>query len=115
MPMPLGASAAHPGVDETSARRGYRYVTNVLDAHYHELLLMVEGRKLPALFVRMSLLLFKMKGASRKRLHTPQQPGLMPPLAPRSAAGSRRIPWRDFEVCEVALSDWKRTRRIAPT
>jgi transposase len=31
-------------VDETSARRGHRYVTKVLDAHNHELLLMVEGR-----------------------------------------------------------------------
>lgn len=31
-------------VDETSARRGHRYVTVVLDADSHELLLMVEGR-----------------------------------------------------------------------
>jgi hypothetical protein len=31
-------------VDETSARRGHRYVTNVLDAETHDLLLMVEGR-----------------------------------------------------------------------
>jgi transposase len=31
-------------VDETSARRGHRYVTNVLDAENSSLLLMVEGR-----------------------------------------------------------------------
>ena len=36
-------------VDETSARRGHRYVTNVLDAETHELLLMVEGRSAEAL------------------------------------------------------------------
>ncbi len=36
-------------VDETSARRGHRYVTNVLDAQTHELLLMVEGRSAAAL------------------------------------------------------------------
>ena len=36
-------------VDETSARRGHRYVTNVLDAKTHELLLMVEGRSAQAL------------------------------------------------------------------
>ena len=36
-------------VDETSARRGHRYVTNVLDAQTHELLLMVEGRRAAAL------------------------------------------------------------------
>jgi transposase len=36
-------------VDETSARRGHRYVTNVLDAHTHQLLLMVEGRSAEAL------------------------------------------------------------------
>jgi transposase len=36
-------------VDETSARRGPRYVTNVLDAETHELLLMVEGRSAEAL------------------------------------------------------------------
>lgn len=36
-------------VDETSARRGHRYVTNVLDAKTHELLLMVEGRGAQAL------------------------------------------------------------------
>ena len=36
-------------VDETSARRGHRYVTNVLDAQTHELLLMVEGRSAQAL------------------------------------------------------------------
>ena len=32
-------------VDETSARRGQRYVTNFVDAESRELLLMVEGRK----------------------------------------------------------------------
>ena len=36
-------------VDETSARRGHRYVTNVLDAETHDLLLMVEGRSAEAL------------------------------------------------------------------
>jgi hypothetical protein len=36
-------------VDETSARRGLRYMTNVLDAETHELLLMVEGRSAEAL------------------------------------------------------------------
>jgi|SRR5579862_593513 len=36
-------------VDETSARRGHRYVTNIVDAHTHELLLMVEGRSSEAL------------------------------------------------------------------
>ena len=36
-------------VDETSARRGHRYVTNVLDAQTHDLLLMVEGRSAEAL------------------------------------------------------------------
>jgi transposase len=36
-------------VDETSARRGHRYVSNVLDAQTHELLLMVEGRSAQAL------------------------------------------------------------------
>jgi transposase len=36
-------------VDETSARRGHRYVTNVLDARNHQLLLMVEGRSADAL------------------------------------------------------------------
>jgi transposase len=36
-------------VDETSARRGHRYVTNVLDAESRELLLMVEGRSSQAL------------------------------------------------------------------
>jgi transposase len=36
-------------VDETSARRGHRYVTNVLDADTRELLLMVEGRESDAL------------------------------------------------------------------
>ena len=36
-------------VDETSARRGHRYVTNVLDAKTHELLLMIEGRSAEAL------------------------------------------------------------------
>jgi Transposase len=36
-------------VDETSARRGHRYVTNVLDAQTHDLLLMVEGRSAQAL------------------------------------------------------------------
>jgi transposase len=36
-------------VDETSARRGHRYVTNVLDAQSHDLLLMVEGRSAEAL------------------------------------------------------------------
>lgn len=32
-------------VDETSARRGHRYVTNFVDAETRELLLLVEGRK----------------------------------------------------------------------
>ena len=36
-------------VDETSARRGHRYVTNIVDADTHELLLMVEGRSSEAL------------------------------------------------------------------
>ena len=36
-------------VDETSARRGHHYVTNVLDAQTHKLLLMVEGRRAEAL------------------------------------------------------------------
>jgi transposase len=36
-------------VDETSARRGHRYVTNVLDAENSNLLLMVEGRSAEAL------------------------------------------------------------------
>ena len=36
-------------VDETSARRGHRYVTVVLDAESHDLLLMVEGRSAEAL------------------------------------------------------------------
>jgi transposase len=35
-------------VDETSARRGHRYVTNVLDAENSRLLLMVEGRSAEA-------------------------------------------------------------------
>ena len=35
-------------VDETSARRGRRYVTNVLDDENSRLLLMVEGRGVPA-------------------------------------------------------------------
>src|SRR6201987_4206991 len=36
-------------VDETSPRRGHRYVTNVLDAESSRLLLMVEGRSAEAL------------------------------------------------------------------
>lgn len=36
-------------IDETSARRGHRYVTNVVNADNHELLLMVEGRQAAAL------------------------------------------------------------------
>ena len=36
-------------VDETSARRGHRYVTNVLDAHKQQMILMVEGRSAEAL------------------------------------------------------------------
>jgi transposase len=36
-------------VDETSARRGHRYVTNVLNAENSSLLLMVEGRSAEAL------------------------------------------------------------------
>jgi transposase len=36
-------------VDETSARKGHRYVTNILDADTRELLLMVEGREHTAL------------------------------------------------------------------
>src|SRR5208283_1585840 len=36
-------------VDETSSRRGHRYVTNILDAENSRLLLMVEGRSAEAL------------------------------------------------------------------
>jgi transposase len=36
-------------VDETCARRGHRYVTNLLDAESHQLLLMIEGRSAQAL------------------------------------------------------------------
>jgi transposase len=36
-------------VDETSARRGHRYVSNILDAENSRLLLMVEGRSAEAL------------------------------------------------------------------
>jgi len=36
-------------VDETSSRRGHRYVTNILDADSHKLLLMIEGRSAEAL------------------------------------------------------------------
>src|SRR5215510_9959097 len=36
-------------VDETSARRGHRYVTNVLNAENSSLLLMIEGRSAEAL------------------------------------------------------------------
>ncbi len=35
-------------IDETSAKKGHRYVTNILDADNHELLLMVEGRSAEA-------------------------------------------------------------------
>ena len=35
-------------IDETSARKGHRYVTVVLDADSHDLLLMVEGRSAQA-------------------------------------------------------------------
>lgn len=35
--------------DETSSRRGHRYVTNIIDADTHQLLLMVEGRSAQAL------------------------------------------------------------------
>jgi transposase len=35
-------------IDETSARKGHRYVTVVLDAESHDLLLMVEGRSAQA-------------------------------------------------------------------
>jgi transposase len=38
-------------IDETSARRGHRYVTNVVDADTRELLLMVPGRSADALEV----------------------------------------------------------------
>lgn len=38
-------------IDETSARKGHRYVTNVLDADTRELLLMVEGRESAALLI----------------------------------------------------------------
>lgn len=38
-------------VDETSSRRGHRYVTNILDADTHQLLLMIEGRSAQALEV----------------------------------------------------------------
>ena len=43
------AQVRRVSVDETSARRGHRYVTNVLDAEAHDLLLMVEGRSAQAL------------------------------------------------------------------
>ena len=43
------AQVRRVSVDETSARRGHRYVTNVLDAEAHRLLLMVEGRSAEAL------------------------------------------------------------------
>ena len=36
-------------VDETSARRGHRYVTVILDADSHDLLMMIEGRSAEAL------------------------------------------------------------------
>lgn len=36
-------------VDETSSRGGQRYVTNILDADTHKLLLMIEGRSAQAL------------------------------------------------------------------
>ena len=39
----------HIMVDETSAQRGHRYVTNVLDADSNDLLLMVEGRNADAI------------------------------------------------------------------
>ena len=45
----LVGEGARISVDETSARRGHRYVRNVLDAKTHELLLMVEGRGAKAL------------------------------------------------------------------
>lgn len=35
-------------IDETSAKKGHRYLTNILDADNHELLLMVEGRSAEA-------------------------------------------------------------------
>ena len=35
-------------IDETSARKGHRYVTVVLDAESHDLLLMIEGRSAQA-------------------------------------------------------------------
>jgi len=43
------AQVRRVSIDETSARRGHRYVTNVLDAEAHNLLLMVEGRSAEAL------------------------------------------------------------------
>ena len=43
------AQVRRVSVDETSARRAHRYVTNVLDAEAHDLLLMVEGRSAEAL------------------------------------------------------------------
>lgn len=36
-------------VDETSSRRGYRYVTTILDAQTHELLFMAEGKGIESL------------------------------------------------------------------
>ena len=36
-------------IDETSARKGHRYVTVVLDAESHDLLFMVEGRSAQAI------------------------------------------------------------------
>jgi transposase len=44
-----GASCLGIAVDETSARRGHRYVTNVLDCDGAGLLLMIEGRSSQAL------------------------------------------------------------------
>src|SRR5208282_6028920 len=43
------SSVVRIAVDETSARRGHRYVTNILDAQNSTLLLMVEGRASEAL------------------------------------------------------------------
>ena len=55
-------------IDETSARRGHRYVTNVLDAQTHELLLMVEGRSAQALEVFAQALVAHGKGTEQIEL-----------------------------------------------
>jgi transposase len=55
-------------VDETGARRGHRYVTNVLNTETHELLLMVEGRSAAALEAFAQALVAHGEGANRSLL-----------------------------------------------